>query len=315
MSNNNRFARILLRGGTREELKYINPMLREREPIVEYDTGRMKIGDGINRYNKLRYVGSSDIVPSITKFNITKCFAGDKWYNGNKIEESLTVTKIELEYEITSSPDRLIIKHGDKTILNEELPEKLKDTIEIVCDDISKNNNKPFKIQLEMLDKNPIEKSISVSFNPYMYYGTIEILDKDTSTKRINDFLKDKILNPKTSKSKMISSSDASNGIECYDIECGSGSNIFFMLPKSIYENTGIRFQDINARFGFGGFVQLTNNNIDNTKFSCLYKNNTNEPIEFSKENFIEVNNKYYYIYVSEELLTDTLAYEVFINS
>ena len=57
----NRFSRIQLRGGTKKELKDINPMLKEREPIVEYDTGRMKIGDGVNRYNNLKYVdGKSD---------------------------------------------------------------------------------------------------------------------------------------------------------------------------------------------------------------------------------------------------------------
>lgn len=286
MSNNSRFSRILLRGGTREELKIINPMLREREPIVEYDTGRMKIGDGINRYNRLRYVGSSDIVPTIAKFSIIKCYAGNAsttydWYDGNKIEESLIVTKIKLEYEITSSPDKLIIKYGNNLILNEELPEKLKGTIDIDCN-ISKNNNKSFKIQLEMLDKNPIEKSTSISFNPYMYYG-------HGNMETINSIIKEL----DTSNCSKILISSTKNTVE--SIQCNN-DHIFFFLPKSYY-NTGAKFQDADAPLGWGGFKQLdsSGNVVDNSD---------NPTFDASKT--MTLGSTEYYLYISNNTLTST---------
>ena len=46
-----------LRGGTAAEGETADPVLREREPGVEYDTGRMKIGDGVTNYAELPYVG------------------------------------------------------------------------------------------------------------------------------------------------------------------------------------------------------------------------------------------------------------------
>ena len=59
MATNN-FSRILLRKGKTDELTSINPFLKKGEPIVEYDTGRMKIGDGTNRWNDLPYVDDND---------------------------------------------------------------------------------------------------------------------------------------------------------------------------------------------------------------------------------------------------------------
>ena len=49
-----------LKGGEQAAVEYENPMLDRREPIVVYCTDgitRMKIGDGVHRYDELEWVG------------------------------------------------------------------------------------------------------------------------------------------------------------------------------------------------------------------------------------------------------------------
>ena len=52
-----------LKGGEQEAVERNNPFLERREPIVVYFTDgitRMKIGDGIHRYNELEWIGGKD---------------------------------------------------------------------------------------------------------------------------------------------------------------------------------------------------------------------------------------------------------------
>lgn len=46
---------IQLRGGTYENLAAANPLLAAREIMVETDTGKLKVGDGVNNWNDLEY--------------------------------------------------------------------------------------------------------------------------------------------------------------------------------------------------------------------------------------------------------------------
>ena len=46
---------IQLRGGTAAQWTASNPILAEREFVVETDTNKSKIGDGINHWNDLPY--------------------------------------------------------------------------------------------------------------------------------------------------------------------------------------------------------------------------------------------------------------------
>lgn len=46
---------IQLRGGTAAEWAAANPILAERELVVETDTKKVKIGDGVTNYNSLAY--------------------------------------------------------------------------------------------------------------------------------------------------------------------------------------------------------------------------------------------------------------------
>lgn len=66
-----------LRRGTAEVWKTKNPILAQGEPGFEYDTGRLKIGNGILPYVDLDYVGEGNIFfsengkdfPAIGQFN------------------------------------------------------------------------------------------------------------------------------------------------------------------------------------------------------------------------------------------------------
>lgn len=47
--------KIQLRGAHSNEWSAKNPILKEREPGLEEDTGRVKYGDGVTRWNDLDY--------------------------------------------------------------------------------------------------------------------------------------------------------------------------------------------------------------------------------------------------------------------
>ena len=46
---------IQLRGGRADILQAVNPVLLEREIMIETDTGKLKIGNGISAWNDLAY--------------------------------------------------------------------------------------------------------------------------------------------------------------------------------------------------------------------------------------------------------------------
>jgi len=58
MASCTRNARFELRRNTSTNWTNINPILLAGEPGVELDTGQMKVGDGIRRWNSLPYVGT-----------------------------------------------------------------------------------------------------------------------------------------------------------------------------------------------------------------------------------------------------------------
>lgn len=48
---------VQARGGLSSTLSAENPILARREIVVEVDTGRLKIGNGTDRWSELPYVG------------------------------------------------------------------------------------------------------------------------------------------------------------------------------------------------------------------------------------------------------------------
>jgi Major tropism determinant N-terminal domain len=60
MASCTRNARFELRRNISGNWASINPILLAGEPGVELDTGQMKVGDGVTRWNQLPYVGNSE---------------------------------------------------------------------------------------------------------------------------------------------------------------------------------------------------------------------------------------------------------------
>ena len=62
---------IQLRGGTATALAQVNPKPERRELMVEVDTGKIKVGDGIHTWNELPYSGGGATEqPQLTGVNI-----------------------------------------------------------------------------------------------------------------------------------------------------------------------------------------------------------------------------------------------------
>jgi len=51
-------ADIRFKRGTEQRWRELNLLLENGEPGFEYDTGKLKIGDGVHRWLELEYVGS-----------------------------------------------------------------------------------------------------------------------------------------------------------------------------------------------------------------------------------------------------------------
>lgn len=95
---------ILFKRGTAARWKELNLILRAGEPGFVTDENRFKIGDGINQWNDLPYVGESEVFnaqthydfPSIGKVNtIYKAESEQKIYQWNStklIYEPLNVS-------------------------------------------------------------------------------------------------------------------------------------------------------------------------------------------------------------------------------
>ena len=53
---------LQIKRGTATRLALVNPLLKAGEPCSEYNTGRLKIGDGIHNWNDLPYVGDGKVI-------------------------------------------------------------------------------------------------------------------------------------------------------------------------------------------------------------------------------------------------------------
>ena len=58
--------------GTAERWLEVNPVLKQGEPGYEFDTHRLKIGDGIKYWTELPYIGIQDVITVDTLDDLTK---------------------------------------------------------------------------------------------------------------------------------------------------------------------------------------------------------------------------------------------------
>ena len=81
-----------LRGGTAEQWVEKNPILREKEPGVETNTKKFKIGDGQTYWNDLPYYVNEDAV----KIMISEAMANADPITPAQVTEIVTRVKSEL---------------------------------------------------------------------------------------------------------------------------------------------------------------------------------------------------------------------------
>ena len=82
----------VLRGGTATEWNEKNPILREKEPGVETNTGRFKIGDGHTFWEDLPYYVNQDAVAVM----ISEAMANAEPISSEQVTQIVTEVKSQL---------------------------------------------------------------------------------------------------------------------------------------------------------------------------------------------------------------------------
>lgn len=96
-------ATLQLKRGTAARWVELNPVLAAGEPGFEYDTKKLKIGDGATAWNDLPYVGSNDVcfVSEYTK--LPEVGDANRLYKVSNEKALYQWNATELKYESLSS--------------------------------------------------------------------------------------------------------------------------------------------------------------------------------------------------------------------
>ena len=100
---------IQLRGGTYAALSAENPLLARREIAVEIDTGKIKVGNGTDRWNALPYAGGGLEAPaSDNNVYVMK--------NGAWVQATLVEQPSEWSPEIDDTEEIVLTLDEDMTV-------------------------------------------------------------------------------------------------------------------------------------------------------------------------------------------------------
>ena len=268
MPDSNKYSRLKLRRGSKATLKALNPLLLEGEPMVELDTGRMKVGDGVKRWNALKYVGggSGGSVPSISTFKIVSLRdTNNNEYTSTTIPQGVTINYAKVNYILTASPDSVTVIHNGNNYGTEQYPEVLTKDVELNGINISSSSSSAIKkISCTILSEDipttgSETKDINLTFAPYIYWGVSthsSLNEIGISGSSIN---RDSLLNlfqGVSHGSKLITGRTQSlTGIDSGRDSTGDAKYIFIFVPKTKYTTDPI-FKV--GELGTGGFVKLT---------------------------------------------------------
>ena len=93
--------------GTAQRWIELNPILNQGEPGFEYDTGKLKIGDGFTPYNALPYINEGSIFNGLTRDDFPRRGNVNTLYKASE-EVALYQWTDENGYELLSSGEQLI---------------------------------------------------------------------------------------------------------------------------------------------------------------------------------------------------------------
>lgn len=101
-----------LRRGLSTEWAQANPVLANGEPAFEYDTFRLKIGNGVDTYNSLPYVGSTSgengVFNAQTRFDFPSLGSVDIIYKAQQEKKIYQWNPSISAYEVIGSEDSSI---------------------------------------------------------------------------------------------------------------------------------------------------------------------------------------------------------------
>lgn len=185
--------------GSASRWKELNPVLRQGEPGFEYDTGKLKIGNGIDAYNDLQYqtnreyvvnrptsatfplIGETDVIykaddeKMLYQWNDqTKDYEPINFVDLSEINSliaSLQNKDVELETNITSLAEKI-------NKLTEDAPEDF-DTLKELYDYISEfKNQSEFKgVSIEGIPLEIVDKFIEIPLANYVQAGVVKSAD------------------------------------------------------------------------------------------------------------------------------------------
>lgn len=103
-------VKLQLRRGTAAQWSAANPLLAEGEMGVELDTGKFKVGNGINRWNQVEYTtnfGDQDVQNSVLNFLTSSTGAVTWLYNTgtNQLASSVALSSLSDVYFMTNPED------------------------------------------------------------------------------------------------------------------------------------------------------------------------------------------------------------------
>ena len=103
-------VKLQLRRGTAAQWSAANPLLAEGEMGVELDTGKFKVGNGINRWNQIEYTtnfGNQDVQNSVLNFLTSSTGAVTWLYNTgtNQLASSVALSSLSDVYFMTNPED------------------------------------------------------------------------------------------------------------------------------------------------------------------------------------------------------------------
>ena len=191
-----------LKRGTAARWKELNPVLRQGEPGFEYDTGKLKIGDGLTAYNDLKYQTSKDYVvnqptsatfPLIGEKDVIYKAENEKmlyqWNNDIKDYEPLNFVDLsEINAFITSLQNKDVEIEKNIASLTEQInkitegaPEDF-DTLKEMYDyiinlDVQNPENKINGISIEGNLLEIVDKIIEIPLANYIQAGVVKSSD------------------------------------------------------------------------------------------------------------------------------------------
>ena len=97
-----------LKRGTSQRWNEVNPILRQGEPGFEYDTGRLKIGDGFTPWIALSYINEGSVFNTLTHNDFPKIGEINIIYKAQEEAALYQWNNITQGYELLSSGEQLI---------------------------------------------------------------------------------------------------------------------------------------------------------------------------------------------------------------